>query len=121
MSRGSSRHIGNSGEAFICAYCRHTVLQVAEGTGNRNHCPHCLWSIHLDTRSGDRNSLCQGLMEPILIWKKKSGECSIIHQCTRCGMLRANRIAGDDDEAALDRIIETSRAPSFVRKAEIRR
>lgn len=60
-------------------------------------------------------------MEPILIWKKKSGECAVIHQCTRCGMLRANRIAGDDDEAALDRIIATSQAPLFAKLSEIHR
>ena len=28
-------------------------------------------------------------------------EWALIHRCTRCGLIRANRIAGDDDEVQL--------------------
>jgi len=40
-------------------------------------------------------------MEPVGIWTKPNGEWAIIHRCTRCGFLRANRIAADDDEMRL--------------------
>jgi ribosome biogenesis GTPase len=40
-------------------------------------------------------------MEPIAVWAKQKGEWSIIHRCTKCGALRSNRIAGDDNEALL--------------------
>jgi hypothetical protein len=40
-------------------------------------------------------------MEPIGIWIRGDGEWSLIHRCARCGMLRANRIAGDDNELRL--------------------
>jgi hypothetical protein len=39
-------------------------------------------------------------MEPIAVSARK-GEWSLIHRCTVCGALRANRIAGDDNELAL--------------------
>ena len=40
-------------------------------------------------------------MRPIAIEAKSDGEWSIIHKCERCGELKANRIAGDDDELQL--------------------
>jgi len=55
----------------------------------------------VDLRPGDRRAGCRGDMEPIGIWIKADGEWAVIHRCTRCGMLRANRIAGDDDEVSL--------------------
>jgi hypothetical protein len=40
-------------------------------------------------------------MEPVGIWVMPDGEWSLIHRCTKCGMLKHNRIAGDDNEGAL--------------------
>jgi len=40
-------------------------------------------------------------MEPIAIAVRDEGEWVIIHHCTCCGLLRPNRIAGDDHELAL--------------------
>lgn len=40
-------------------------------------------------------------MEPIGIWVKKRQEWSIIHRCKKCGFIRTNRIAGDDNETLL--------------------
>ncbi|MCJ7544600.1 MAG: RNHCP domain-containing protein, partial [Phycisphaerae bacterium] len=34
-------------------------------------------------------------------WIRQGGEWAIIHRCQRCGALRSNRIAGDDNELAL--------------------
>lgn len=40
-------------------------------------------------------------MEPIAVFVGKNGEWSIVHRCERCGWMRLNRIAGDDDALAL--------------------
>ncbi len=41
-------------ETFICGHCKRPVSAVAPGARPRSHCPHCLWSLHLDDRPGDR-------------------------------------------------------------------
>ena len=86
---------------FACAHCGRTVQPAESGTEHRNHCPSCLWSLHVDLRPGDRRSGCRGAMEPIGIWIRGGGEWAVIHRCTRCGFMRGNRIAGDDDEVRL--------------------
>ena len=40
-------------------------------------------------------------MEPIGIEVRAGGEWAIIHRCAGCGVLRTNRIAGDDSERTL--------------------
>jgi hypothetical protein len=40
-------------------------------------------------------------MEPIAVWAKTGGEWAVVHRCAECGTLRANRIAGDDNEGLL--------------------
>ncbi|MBE2216211.1 MAG: RNHCP domain-containing protein [Opitutaceae bacterium] len=90
----------------VAAYlkCRHCGLEFsldAPGTRHRNHCPHCLWSVHLDDTPGDRASLCRGGMEPIAVSVDPRGEWHVIHRCGTCRTIHLNRIAGDDDERAL--------------------
>lgn len=87
--------------AFLCEHCNLTVAPQEAGSEHRNHCPHCLWSLHLDLRVGDRRSGCRGAMEPIAIHVRYNGEWAVIHRCSRCGALRSNRIAGDDNELVL--------------------
>lgn len=84
----------------MCGNCRQAVPGRAPGTEHRNHCPHCLWSRHVDIRPGDRRSGCRGLMEPVALWVRR-GEWVLIHRCRDCGILKANRAAGDDNELAL--------------------
>ena len=86
---------------FVCEHCHQVVADAADGTHHRNHCPWCLWSLHVDLRPGDRRCGCRGLMEPIAVWVRRGGEWAIVHRCTRCGAMRTNRIAGDDNELAL--------------------
>jgi len=40
-------------------------------------------------------------MEPIAIGIRPDGEWSLVHRCARCGLMRLNRIAGDDNELLL--------------------
>ncbi len=81
---------------FICRKCGKFVTPAEGGTRHRNHCPWCLYSRHVDVCTGDRRSHCGGLMEPIGIWVREGGEFALIHRCVSCGLMRANRIAGDD-------------------------
>lgn len=87
--------------AFICDHCSRTVAPEGGGTRHRNHCPYCLWSVHLDIQPGDRRCGCRGEMEPIAVWIRRGGEWAIIHRCRSCSTLRSNRIAGDDSDVAL--------------------
>jgi RNHCP domain len=100
MSR-ISRKPGDENGAFICRKCSRVAAPSESGTRNRNHCPHCLWSLHVDLRTGDRRSGCRGEMEPAGVRVLPDGEWALIHRCVKCGFLRSNRIAGDDNEGAL--------------------
>jgi hypothetical protein len=92
---------GQPDAAFICEHCNQCVPGAAPGTEHRNHCPHCLWSLHVDMSPGDRRCGCRGQMEPIAIWVRPGGEWAIVHRCRRCNCTRINRIAGDDNELVL--------------------
>ena len=91
----------NSSGSFHCMKCNALVAAPQGGTGQRNHCPLCLWSLHVDFQNGDRRSACRSGMEPIAVCAREKGEWSVIHRCTKCGALRLNRIAGDDNEVLL--------------------
>lgn len=88
-------------ESFTCRVCGAQVFPEEAGTEHRNHCPHCLSSVHADHRPGDRASLCRGVMDPIGVWVRKNGEWALIHRCRDCGALCSNRIAADDNPTLL--------------------
>ena len=60
-------------ESFICENCGKEVGEL--GYTSRDHCPHCLYSKHVDINPGDRLNTCKGLLKPIGIEKfKKDSE-----------------------------------------------
>jgi DNA-directed RNA polymerase subunit RPC12/RpoP len=88
--------VANNGQnrGFTCAHCGVDVLPLTNGS-YRNHCPNCLWSLHVDDQKpGDRASTCHGLMRPVEV-RQKRGRFQVLHQCTRCGRRQPNRIAVD--------------------------
>jgi DNA-directed RNA polymerase subunit RPC12/RpoP len=105
---------------FSCAHCGNYVsaAQVLSGVNNRNHCPYCLWSCHLDLFvAGDRLSACKGQMKPGGLTMKESrnkyrldtgGELMLIHKCIECGDLSINRIAADDDPESITDVFQYS-------------
>ncbi|WP_017598085.1 RNHCP domain-containing protein [Nocardiopsis lucentensis] len=98
---------GESGRAgaFRCAGCGLQVPVDAPGTAHRNHCPHCLTSLHVDGRvPGDRRADCRGRMAALSLATRPDGEWLLVHRCVRCGELSANRVAGDDNARALVRL-----------------
>jgi DNA-directed RNA polymerase subunit RPC12/RpoP len=81
-------------EAFRCLYCGKTVEPL--GYTARDHCPHCLHSLHVDDFPGDRACSCHGLLVPRATEKWKN-DCKIIFVCAKCGAVKKNKAAHDDD------------------------
>ena len=88
-------------DVFTCKSCGWAVGPEGAGTQHRNHCPHCLSSLHVDDTPGDRSADCGGLMEPVAVWVRSRGEWAVIHRCGRCGALHSNRVAADDNPMKL--------------------
>lgn len=88
-------------DVFPCANCGKPIPYNGAGSLHRNHCPHCLASLHLDNIPGDRSADCGGIMDAIGVWVRKNGEWAIIHRCRSCGHLSSNRTAADDNPAKL--------------------
>ena len=92
-SRKPFRHVRNEG--FACEHCGKDVQPLANGSC-RNHCPHCLWSKHLDDVPGDRASRCGGMMACVAVEQDARRGWMIVHRCARCGAVRRNKAALDD-------------------------
>jgi len=89
-----SRKTENTG--FICAHCGAEVKPLTNGS-YRNHCPYCLYSLHVDHLPGDRADGCHGLMEPVRVIHHSKKGWQIVHRCLKCGAERVNRIAENTD------------------------
>jgi hypothetical protein len=104
---------------FRCTHCHAFVSSEPgfSGVRNRNHCPYCLWSRHLDLYSaGDRLSACKASMRPVGLTIKTTrkkygtghGELMLIHACEECNAISINRIAADDDPHGVVNVFEGS-------------
>ena len=89
-------------EEFICINCGKEVSKLNYTT--RDHCPYCLYSIHVDINPGDRANDCKGKLKPIGIEKFKDSY-KIIYRCEKCNQIHKNVMASDDD---MDLIIKLS-------------
>lgn len=132
--RKSENKKGSQAEtSFFCSHCGKEVdCKNLIGTKNRNHCPFCLWSKHVDTGvSGDRASLCHSDMAPIALTFKregtnkyryeKQGEIMLVHQCQKCDLIRINRLAGDDDSRMVLALLKDSKNLNQKNKNELNR
>jgi len=45
-------------------------------------------------------------MEPIALWASEGEELRLLHRCSGCGVIKPNRIAGDDADDAIDAIVD---------------
>ena len=105
---------------FRCGNCGALVssMHMLSAVNNRNHCPYCLWSCHLDLYSaGDRLSACKAKMKPVGLTLKKSrnkyqlnprGELMLVHICADCNSVSINRIAADDDPESILAVYHSS-------------
>ena len=114
------RHGASTFGDFKCGHC-HALVSSAHflsGVNNRNHCPYCLWSCHMDLyAAGDRLSACKAPMRPIGLTTKAGrnkyqrdarGELMLVHQCSACQTLSINRIAADDDSETIRAVFQES-------------
>ena len=97
-------------QGFQCAHCGALVPPLANGS-YRNHCPHCLHSLHVDVFPGDRASDCGGLLAPVGVDYSGKKGWIIVHHCARCGETRRNKAALDDPEVpdSFDKLLELSK------------
>lgn len=104
---------------FTCLHCRRLVQahELLSGVRNRNHCPYCLSSRHLDLyEAGDRLAACRGRMPAVAVTLKQngdkyaadSGELMLVHVCEECGKASINRIAADDDNGLILQVFRQS-------------
>ncbi len=93
-------------EDFICEVCGKNVSKL--GYTARDHCPYCLCSKHVDINPGDRACDCQGILKPIAIEKAKKDNFKIVYVCKKCGMVKRNVMASDDN---YDKILEIMANP----------
>lgn len=84
-------------QSFVCLFCKKNVVALTNGS-YRNHCPFCLFSVHLDHKPGDRLHSCRGLMKPIGITSHSKKGLQIIHRCLKCGIEKVNIIAQDTEQ-----------------------
>lgn len=91
-------------EEFICENCGKKVEKL--GYSCRNHCPHCLYSKHVDKNPGDREEDCHGMLKPIDIEINPKKGYVIIFKCIKCGAIRKNKVAEDDNLEEIYKIIE---------------
>ena len=90
-------------ETFTCKQCGKEVAPHPTGSA-RNHCPYCLYSLHVDAEfPGDRASSCHGMMRPIATDYRKNKGDMIVHECEKCGKKIPNTVAPDDDFISLVR------------------
>ncbi len=87
--------VQGTNQGFTCAHCGAQVTPLENGSV-RNHCPVCLWSVHLDDFPGDRASACGGLLEPVGVEHSGKKGWVIVHRCQTCGVIRKNKAALDD-------------------------
>jgi hypothetical protein len=123
LTRFQTSHIKHKSFGdFVCMACHNFVSSetVLSGVHNRNHCPYCLSSRHLDMfTAGDRLSACKSRMQPVALSLKKTckkytganrGEMMLVHVCDGCNKISINRIAADDDSETLLGVFERSRS-----------
>ncbi len=106
MSNQSTKNFQRRIEDFECLHCGQHV----EGNGYTNHCPHCLWSRHVDINPGDRLADCDGMMAAVRI-HKKGERYRILHRCEICGHEAWNQSAKKDN---FDRLLALAKSMGKV-------
>ena len=80
---------------FVCRNCGKEVKPL--GYTSRDHCPYCLHSIHIDIVPGDRANSCLGTLRPVAIESSNKKGYIITFKCDKCGEIKRNKMADDDD------------------------
>ncbi len=99
-------------EGFTCAHCGKEVLPTTCGIP-RNHCPFCLYSLHVDVHVGDRANPCKGLMKPIGVITDPKKDYIILYRCMKCRQRARSKIIPQCDVQPdnFDLIVKLSTKP----------
>lgn len=95
-------------ENFKCEVCGEQVKSL--GYTARDHCPKCLCSKHVDNNPGDRSCECQGTLRPIAIDPGKKDLYKIVYACDKCGVIKRNKMAKDDNMNLIIELMNNPRA-----------
>ncbi|HAZ20525.1 MAG TPA: RNHCP domain-containing protein [Clostridiales bacterium] len=69
-------------DGFVCDHCGKDVLPM--GKSSRDHCPFCLYGLHVDIHPGDRANACAGRLKPIQSLPDPKKGFIIVYQCEKC-------------------------------------
>lgn len=100
-----SRKFTKINNEFICVQCKSLVPKSEKSC--RNHCPNCLYSLHVDIFPGDRANLCKGLLKPVGYEISGKKGIIIIFTCIKCGDKVRNKTTSEEETVRddLDRIL----------------
>ncbi|HVC57857.1 MAG TPA: RNHCP domain-containing protein [Candidatus Acidoferrales bacterium] len=101
-----SKRFAKNVEDFTCAHCGAKV----SGSGYTDHCPSCLYSMHVDVNPGDRKAKCGGLMKPVSASSDRKW-FTIYYVCTKCWAKWSVRAAEEDNQEMLYGLIGKARRP----------
>lgn len=90
---GERKNFIKNDSGFVCAHCGMSVEPL--GSSSRDHCPFCLYSLHVDIVPGDRAADCGGWLVPIAAEVDARRGYIIIYRCEKCGAIKRNRAAHD--------------------------
>ena len=94
-----NKRFSKNDSGFICINCKKEVEPL--GYTSRNHCPYCLYSLHLDIMPGDRQNDCNGTLKPIQTELNPKKGFVILFRCEKCGAELRNKAAQDDNQTLL--------------------
>lgn len=98
-------NLQNEQQPFVCANCGKTVMPLKMGV--RNHCPHCLYSLHLDIFPNDNANSCHGLMQAVATLQNEDNEMLLLHKCLNCGKTSRSLVMLDDNYEEILKILPT--------------
>lgn len=88
---------------FVCINCKKQVEKLKYTS--RDHCNHCLYSIHVDVFPGDRANECKGILKPINVEVDSKKGKKIVYKCLKCGQTVTNVVAEDDNMEEIYKIV----------------
>lgn len=78
-------------EGFLCSHCGETIPP--NEVTSRDHCPKCLYSLHVDINPGDRANPCGGVLRPVSAEPHPKKGFVILYRCEKCGQKVRNKAA----------------------------
>lgn len=78
-----------------------------KGNGYTDHCPNCLWGLHVDVMPGDRASKCRGQLHPINVVYENDNYL-ITYRCVKCKSIKTFKASSEDSVDALTNLANAS-------------